>query len=180
MHITAILSGIWNNAPVWVWPLFFVLLAVGLLAMRTRSSSVIPFYFLPLIGLVSLSAVNKLAHVPGNWLSFALGYLLGMVLAYRWQDRLILGKSGGVVRLAGERVTLVILLTIYFSNFANGVIGAVAPDLRGMLVFTLLLALVLGACSGSLAGRALRVITLKDREDGAGGGGARPVTPTVT
>ena len=161
--MTQILAGIWQNAPVWVWPLFFVLLAIGLLAMRPRRSSIIPFFFYPLFGFTAANAIGGLAHMPLNWILFALGYGVGIALAFRWQDRIIVEKQGRTLWLRGEKLTLFVLMTIFFSNFVNGVLNAVAPELQTAPLFTVLFALVIGACSGSFVGRALRVVTLGNR-----------------
>lgn len=161
--MTQILAGIWQNAPVWVWPLFFVLLFIGFMAMRPRNSSIIPYFFYPLFGLTAANAIASLVHEPTNWIAFSIAFLAGAALAFRWQDGLVLEKSGWTVRLRGERITIVILMVIFFSNFVNGVITAVAPDLRSTVVFTLVFASIVGACSGSFTGRAVRVVSLKNR-----------------
>lgn len=158
-----IISGIFENAPVWVWPLFFVLLAIGLLAMKTRNSSIIPYFFYPLFGLTAANAIASLVHQPTNWTVFAASYLVGCALAFRWQDGLILKKAGWHMRLRGDRITLVILMTIFFSNFVNGVLAVVAPEALQALAYTLVFASIIGACSGSFTGRALRVVTLGNR-----------------
>lgn len=155
--------GIWQNAPVWVWPLFVVLVVIGILATRNRQSSIVPYFFYPLFGLSAANAINGLVHMPANWLTFGAGFLIGALLAFRWQDGLILEKTGMKMRLRGDRVTLVVLMAIFVSNFVNGVVEATAPDLRNAFWFTLALAAVIGACSGSFTGRALRVVTLGNR-----------------
>jgi len=158
-----ILSGIWQNAPVWVWPLFFVLLGIGLLAMKTRNTSIIPYFFYPLFGLSAANAISELVHQPTNWIVFAILYMLGAALAFRWQDGLILQKSGWTMRIRGDKITLLILMTIFFSNFVNGVLEAVAPDVIQSLIYSCIFAGIIGACSGSFTGRALRVLTLRSR-----------------
>lgn len=158
-----IVLGIFQNAPVWVWPLFFVLLYIGFLATKTRNSSIIPYIFYPLFGLSAANSIGALVHNPANWWIFGRTYLLGVTLAFRWQDGLILQKTGWKMRLKGDRITLVILMTVFFSNFVNGVVEAVGPQLREMFVFTIIFATVIGACAGSFSGRALRVLTLKAR-----------------
>lgn len=165
--MTNILLGIWQNAPIWVWPLFVVLLVMGLSAMRDRNSSIIPYFFLPLLGLSTVNSMGALAHVPLNWISFGLSYLLGTILAFRWQNGLILEKSGWRMRLKGERITLLILMLIFVSNFVSGVISSVAPHLQGLHSFTAIFASIIGACSGSFTGRALRVITVQNRVSSA-------------
>lgn len=158
-----VLSGIWQNAPVWVWPLFFVLLTIGLLARRDRSSSIIPYFFYPLFGLSAANAIQGLTHVPTNWITFAAAYVIGMAIAFRWQDSLILQKSGWTMQLRGDKGTLVILMTIFFSNFIGGVLQAVAPQVLDAMAYTLVFAAIIGACSGSFTGRALRVISCRVR-----------------
>lgn len=161
--MTQILLGIWQNAPVWVWPLFFVLVFIGLIAMRDRRSSIIPYFFYPLFGLSAANSIGALNHVPLSWITFSVCYLVGAGLAFRWQNSLILQKAGWTMKIKGDRITILILMLIFFSNFVNGVILSVAPDLQEAIVFTLVFVGVIGACSGSFTGRALRVITLGNR-----------------
>lgn len=158
-----IFIGIWQNAPVWVWPLFFVLLAIGFLAMKTRNSSIIPYFFYPLFGLTAANALMSLGHVPINWIVFSCCYVVGVVAAFRWQDGLILEKKGWAMRLQGDKVTMLILMLIFFSNFVNGVVEAVDPQVLDTLLYTIIFAGVIGLCSGSFTGRALRVVTLGNR-----------------
>lgn len=158
-----VLSGIWQNTPVWVWPLFFVLLFIGIMAMRDRRSSIIPYFFYPLFGLTAANAVITMAHAPTSWIVFAVSYVIGMGVAFRWQDRLVLQKTGWTMFLRGDRVTIWILMMIFASNFVNGVMGGVAPHVQTALGFTIVFAAIIGACSGSFTGRALRVVTLGNR-----------------
>ncbi|MDU9004101.1 hypothetical protein [Sedimentitalea todarodis] len=56
-----------------------------------------------------------------------------------------------------------ILMLIFFSNFVNGVVQAVGPQLLEATAYSVGFAAVIGLCSGSFTGRALRVVTLGDR-----------------
>lgn len=158
-----LISGIWQNAPVWVWPLFFVLLFIGLMAMRPRQGSIVPYFFYPLFGLTAAKVVNGLVQYPLNWIAFAAFYLLGAVMAFRWQDRLIVAKTGWTMQQKGDRITFLVLMLIFFSNFANGVATAVAPQVLATPLYTVIFAGIIGICSGSFTGRAARVITLGNR-----------------
>lgn len=131
--------------------------------MKTRNSSTIPYFFYPLFGLSAAGSIGGLVHAPTNWVAFSVSYLIGMALAYRWQDGLILQKTGQRMRLQGDRITIVILMLIFFSNFVNGVVRAVGPQLLQAVAYTVVFAAVIGLCSGSFIGRALRVVTLGDR-----------------
>lgn len=155
--------GIIQNTPIWVWPLFFFLVFVGLKAMRTRNSSVIPYFFYPLLGLIAVNAKLGNGQVSTGWLVFAFSYLIGVVVAFRWQDGLIMEKSGWNMTLRGDRITIVILMLIFFSNFINGVLGAIAPHFVETMAYAIIFGAVVGACSGSFTGRTLRVITLGER-----------------
>lgn len=64
------------------------------------------------------------------------------------------------MRLQGDKMTLLILMLIFFSNFVNGVFAAVNPQVMDHLLYTIIFAGVIGVCSGSFTGRALRVVTL--------------------
>lgn len=131
--------------------------------MKTRNSRTIPYFFYPLFGLSAAGSIGGLVHAPTNWVAFSISYLIGMALAYRWQDGLILQKTGQRMRLQGDRMTIVILMLIFFSNFVNGVVQAVGPQLLQAAAYTVVFAAVIGLCSGSFTGRALRVVTLGDR-----------------
>lgn len=131
--------------------------------MRSRESSTIPYFFYPFFGLSAAGSVGGLFHVPANWVVFAIFYLIGMGLAYRWQDSLILKKHGQRMRLKGERITLAVLMLIFFSNFVAGVVEAIAPQLLEALLYTFVFAAIIGFCSGSFTGRALRVILMGER-----------------
>lgn len=98
---------------------------------------------------------------------FSLCYLVGVFVAFRWQDGLILEKNGWKMQVKGDRITIVILMLIFFSNFVNGVVSAVSPQLFETLPYTVVVAGVIALCSGSFTGRALRVITLGNRAKSA-------------
>lgn len=161
--MSEIFIGIWQNAPIWVWPLFVLLLAIGLLAMRTRESSIIPYFFYPLFGLTAVNALVSLGHVTTSWIVFACCYVVGAMIAFRWQDGLILEKQGWNMRLQGDKITILVLMLIFFSNFVNGVVEATSPKLSDTLLYTAIIAGVIGLCSGSFTGRAVRVVTLGNR-----------------
>lgn len=161
--MSEVLTGIWQNAPIWVWPLFFVLLIIGFLAMKTRNSSIIPYFFYPLFGFTAANALTELGHVPTSWITFAFSYVCGVAAAFRWQDSLILEKQGWNMRLQGDKVTMILLMLIFFSNFVNGVVEAVSPQQSDMFLYVVIFAAVIGLCSGNFTGRALRVVTLGNR-----------------
>ncbi|MDU9004102.1 hypothetical protein [Sedimentitalea todarodis] len=92
-----IVVGIWQNAPGWVWPLFVVLVVIGILSMKTRDSSTIPYFFYPLFGLSAVGSIGGLVHVPTNWVVFGFSYLIGIPLA-GWPDSREAGPANGSSR----------------------------------------------------------------------------------
>ncbi len=152
------ISGIWTNAPVWVWPLLVLLVALGLLSMRTRTISIVPFYFLPFIGFLSFRPIAGLAHQPANWITFLAAFALGAALFFGLQKRLKLDKTARRVTLKGEALTLITLMVIFWSNFASGVFDAVAPQAKQAILFSIVFSALIGLCAGSFLGRSFRVL----------------------
>lgn len=147
-----------QGVPVWVWPLLAFLLWYGLRATRERETPVWPFYAVPLVGLLSVKAVLSLGQGALVWAMFGLAYAAGAGWGYARQRGLVLSRGGGRVTLAGEWMTLALMMLVFWMNFAGGVAQAVAPDIHGSLRFALLVALIGGAVGGSFLGRSLRVV----------------------
>ena len=85
---------IFTNAPIWVWPLFVLLVVLGLRARKTRRVPVIVMYFLPLF---VISTLRNVSGLPGGnvvWILFAFGYLSGIWAGNRLQKRWILDRDG--------------------------------------------------------------------------------------
>ena len=153
------LSDILTGAPIWVWPLLFGLVLLGLKASKNREALCLPSYFYPLLGLLSVNAVYALGAGGAVWLGFGVAYLVGAVLANRFQKRVILGKSAKHVRLKGEWLTMAVLMVIFWMNFVGGVMAAVSPATFATIGFQAGFALAAGLAAGSWAGRALRTFT---------------------
>lgn len=152
-HFTSILTG----PPLWVWPLLLLLIYFGLKATRVRRVPAWPLYMLPLLGLLSVNAVNNLSPKLSIWVLFAILYLVGSGLGFRFQRRIVLEKSGTTVLLSGEWVTLFVLMTVFWMNFLGGTIKAVAPEIFAAAFFHQVFAAVAGLAAGSFLGRAVRV-----------------------
>ena len=152
------MSQIITGAPIWVWPLLALLLAIGFNAMRTRQSPVLPLYFLPLLGILSLNSVNSVATVAGVWAVFAFAYFAGAYFGFRFQASRLLAKTGLRVRLAGEGMTFVVILILFSANFVVGALTAVAPHVFASDYFQAGFASVLALASGSFLGRAFFIL----------------------
>lgn len=150
-----------TGAPIWVWPLLAVLVFVG---MRARHDRTVPeglIYGLPLLGGMAVRSVAVLPAAAAIWLVFAAAYALGVWGGYLLQRGWLLGWDGGKVRLAGESLTLSVMMLVFWANFAGGFMQAVVPDAYGSATFHVIFAALLAASCGSFAGRALRVWTMR-------------------
>ncbi len=147
-----------SNAPIWVWPLFLALLFLGLRSTRTRRVPVALIVALPFLGLLSLRNLAGL-NVPSLvWPLWAVAVLLGALAGHALQKRWLIRREGAFAQVKGEWLTLIVVMLIFWSNFVFGAVEAAAPGLKSGPAFVIPMALILGACAGSFAGRAIRIL----------------------
>lgn len=146
-----------TGAPIWVWPLLALLIFVGLRARQERMAPALLIYLLPLLGILAVRSVAALPAGVWVWLVFGLFYGLGVCAGHHLQSRWLLGREGRMVQLAGENLTLLVMMIVFWANFAGGVLLAVAPDVYGNSMFQAGFAAILALSAGTFAGRAFRV-----------------------
>ncbi|GLQ33893.1 hypothetical protein GCM10007939_01760 [Amylibacter marinus] len=151
-------TGILNGAPLWVWPLLVGLIALGLITARTRWTSLVPFYFLPLLALISLQGILALDPQILVWPIYGIGYSIGAYWVYRRQAGLILERAEGRVRLQGEWLPMISLMVIFWANFANGTISAISPSAAQGVPFVVVFVAIVSLVSGSFLGRSVRIL----------------------
>lgn len=151
------LTTFFSAIPLWVFPLLFGLIWLGLKATQERDSATVLIYAIPLLGLLSL---NRALNLPQS--DAALGALLifaaiGAIWGHAIQAKWIREKTGRRIRLHGEWVTMISLLSIFAANFTAGMMLGMRPELGSTIAF----AVAFGACAGVIwglfLGRALRV-----------------------
>jgi len=152
------LKGVLANAPIWIWPLFILLLVIGLMATRDRRSPVAPFYALPFLGILALGATRELGSPQLAGICFGGGAILCGLITYRVQGSWIVARDRRFIHLRGEWLTLITLMVIFFSRFLVGMLEAVNPALLNLPVMVAALAFVFGAASGSFLGRSVRIL----------------------
>lgn len=151
---------VWSSIvakPVWVWPVLLLLVLIGLRARRDRVVPVFVYYFLPLLGLITARNVAQLTEPLLAWGTFGTAYLCGVYLGDQVQQRFLVSKSGKLVTLKGEKITLINILILFSLSFASGAIRDAMPDLFASTGFIVGSCLVGGVVSGSFAGRAIRI-----------------------
>lgn len=146
-----------TGTPIWVWPLLGLLVFVGLRATRSRETMVLPLYFLPLLGVLSVMAVNRFHPGPIIWGAFAMAYLLGVGAGFGLQKKVLLEKTGHRVRLRGEWVTLGLMMVVFWMNFTGGVMRVVVPQIYNGAGFQAGFTVIAGLVAGIFLGRAVRV-----------------------
>jgi len=145
------------NIPIWVFPLFILLLVVGLRSMQRRRVPVALIYAIPLLGVLGIRAIAALPADAWIWAVFAffaaLGVRTGMALQKRW----LIARDGNRVELAGEPMTLMSMMSVFAGNFVVGLVSEVAPEVLSMALFQFGFAALLSIVSGVFCGRALWV-----------------------
>lgn len=153
-----LITGIIHGAPVWVWPLLLLLVLTGLRATRERKVPVYIIYAMPLLGILSLNSTAALAAPMLAWPGFALAYAIGAWFGWQVQSRWLLGRDGDLVTVAGEWLTLLTMMVIYWLGFTRGVVEAINQDLWTSGGFVIVCAVLSGLASGSFLGRAIRTM----------------------
>lgn len=152
------LSGVAENAPIWVWPLLAGLVFLGFVSARDRSAPIALFYGLPFLGALSLNGIAALPQPMMAWGGFAIGYVAGVAFGYLRQPRWIVGFAGRKVQLRGEWLTMTVLMITFWSNFVGGTVMAISPQTYDSAPFIGAMTLVIGAAGGTFLGRSVRVL----------------------
>lgn len=153
-----IISNIPARAPIWVWPLLLWMIWVGVKAMRARTVAIWFYWMLPLFALLSVRGRVEAAAPEVDLPVFACAYALGLAFGHWFQGGVIVERTAKQVSVKGEPLTLIMMMAIFWMNFAAGVIEVISPDLMANHVTIVILAAISGAVSGQFAGRALRVL----------------------
>jgi hypothetical protein len=148
-----------TNAPLWVWPLLALLISIGFIATRERTTLIAPLYGLPFLGILSFNAVNALSVSATVWVLFFCTYAIGVWRGFIFQESIILFKSRKHVTLSGEWLTMIVVMTIFWMNFVGGVMQVVAPNVYASTSFHVIFASIAGITAGVFLGRALRLMT---------------------
>lgn len=153
-----VISNIPARAPIWVWPLLLWMIWEGVSCMWRRTVAVWVYWMLPFFALLSVRGRLQAEAPEIDLPVYIAAYALGLVLGHWFQGRVLVERSARHVVVKGEALTLIMLMTIFWMNFARGVIEAISPDLLLDPLMIAVLAGISGAASGQFAGRALRVL----------------------
>lgn len=151
-----------SHTPAWVFVLFVVLLAFGLMQTRTRSVRKVPALLLP-AGMIALSLAGihssfGLEALPlASWAAaLALAAWLGYAL-FR-DKRVRYDATEAKFHVPGSWMPLVVIMAIFFAKYVYAVLRANGADLVSAMPFIVGLSAVYGLLSGYFAARGLNLI----------------------
>ncbi len=138
------------HTPLWVWPVFALVLGLGLLGLRPRTLPPWRLGILPLVGIGT--SLSGLVQSPQPALAFAAWFVallaglpLGHAAGRRRPARLL---EDGRLAVAGGWFMLLFGVSIFVVRYALGVLFGVAPALKAEPVWIGLAAGVGGVIAG--------------------------------
>lgn len=158
------IAQILSRTPAWVYALFAVLLAFGLMQTRTRTVRVVPALLLP-AGMVALSLAGiqtsfGLAPVPVvTWaVALAAATLVGRTLLR--DERVRYEATAKTLHVPGSWMPLAVIMAIFFAKYVYAVMSALNAAAVSTTAFVVGLAAFYGVLSGYFAARAVNLIRL--------------------
>lgn len=150
-----------RRTPLWVWPLFLLLLYLGYAQTRMRPVPVARLAVLPVVmpglslfGMLSVFGANAIAL--GCWLA-ALLATVACVRAVGAPRGAVWSSDTGKFVVPGSWWPLVLIMAIFFTRYAVAVALAMNPSLPQLTPFTVVVSLTYGLPSGFFIGRALNI-----------------------
>jgi hypothetical protein len=151
-----------NRTPIWVFVLFAVLLAYGLLQTRTRELgwkrvALTPAIFMPLSLWGVWAAFGPAPLAFGAWVAGA-GAAVALNRYARAPRQVSYSAQTRLFRVAGSWVPLAMMMAIFFMRYATTVAMAMQPALQAGPLFSAGVGAAYGLMSGSFLARALHIL----------------------
>ena len=158
-----------TNIPLFVWPLFIILLIIGL---RARKTNLVPLAILLIIpSVLFVFSFNWFFKNYGHetwsillWIIFlAIGFLIGLL--HMQKLKLRFDKQKRKVEMQGSWIPLMLAISLFTFRFTIGIIGSLFPHLEGSAVslsLELVATTVLGISSGRGVGCLVRYQSASD------------------
>lgn len=147
-----------NNIPLFVWPLFVMLLIGGIKASKTNQMPLKLLMLIPAVFL-SLSLFSFFGRYASEPLAIVLWILClgaGSFIGFSHIQRLELrfDKQKKMIELPGSWIPLLLSMSIFIAKFSVGMMRSLLPHLEGSILF-LGFELFSGIILGIFAGRAV-------------------------
>lgn len=150
-----------SNVPIWVFPLFVLLLALGFRASKDRKVPVLVISAMPLLGILTVRNILSLSPPSWIWLIAAFAYFCGVLFGMKVQHSLIGERTKRFAVVKGEWMTLTAMMLIFCAGFANGFLAAIAPFVTSSSIFLVLFVVTTCAPAGHFLGRAITTVRTK-------------------
>ena len=128
-----------TKIPVFVWPLFAILLLGGLRARKIGSVPIAVLLLIPSIflGWSLFSFFGKYATNPLGILFWFLCLGVGFFIGFSHMQRLKLqfDKKKKKVEMPGSWIPLMLSMSIFISKFSIGMMSSMLPHLNGSILF---------------------------------------------
>lgn len=152
-----------SHTPAWVFALFVVLLAFGLMQTRTRRVRKLPALLLP-AGMVALSLAGVQSSFglrPLPLLAWAAALAVAALLGYRWfrDDCVKYDAATATFFIPGSWAPLAVIMAIFLAKYAYAVMLAMKAEVIASALFVIALSAVYGLLSGYFVARAINLIT---------------------
>lgn len=158
------MSDIVLKAPIWVWPLLLVLIALGFMQSRSRTVPPQPVIAIS-TAMLCLSAYGVITSFQGSVLALMVWFkLLSITLLIcrkmgypqGWQFDALSGR----MQVPGSWLPMALFLGIFLTKFAVGAALAIHPALAVRPQFALPICALYGLLSGIFAARALHALRI--------------------
>lgn len=151
-----------QRTPPWVFALFAVLVAFGLLQTRTRHISLARVTVLPLV-LIGLSLSGLWSTFGANAVGIAAWFVaVGLAILLnriaKWPRNVSYAPATRGFLVAGSWLPLAVMMIIFFTRYAVTVALTVRPDLAATAWLPIAVSFAYGLMSGAFVARALRIL----------------------
>ena len=151
-----------QRTPLWVFAVFVVLLAAGIVQSRDRRMSrprvaILPFVLICLSLFGVWSAFGESTAAFAAWLA-AVGAALLLNRRLKWPAGVIYDASGRSFSVRGSWVPLALMMGIFFARYAVAVTLAMHPELRASTLTEAVAGFGYGLMSGAFPARARRIL----------------------
>lgn len=155
------------HTPLWVWMILAFLIYRGVLASRDREISrwqmcIVPALFLWL----SLDGIARnFGSQDGAIVAWLVGITAGIAIAWLSFDaqRMILLADGKTVFIRGSWKPMLLMLAIFLTKYAAGILLAMRPARAQDLGFIVAVCVLYGMCNGMFFAQLLRLFMLQRR-----------------
>lgn len=150
-----------THTPLWVFGLFVLLVYLGWQQSRERVVNQYVIFLLP-IGMVALSYAGMLSSFGSHILPLTLWLVSLVIILFIFVMCLSVkgvtyDRSQGKYTIQGSWLPFVLMMAIFFTKYAVGVMSALSPDIVDNQIFVVLCSVLYGLFSGIFLARAYSI-----------------------